>query len=86
MFCFSDFPLRDKHDHEYFCGAKTEKCSRCEKYVVLRDMDIHISMDCHPEKVTIADQIDLNNIQVKNRKYSTKNNTPGVIGIFNYKK
>ncbi len=49
-------------------------------------MDINISMYCHPDKVTIADQIDLNNIQVKNRKYSTKNNTPGVIGIFNYKK
>lgn len=45
-------------------------------------MDYHISMDCHPEEITIGEQVDINNIQVKNRRLSTKNNTPGVIGKF----
>lgn len=81
-FCFTDHPLKDKHDHEYFCGAKTEKCAKCDKYVRLRDMDMHISMDCHPEEIPISQKVDLNSIQVRSRKATGKNST-GVIGIEN---
>jgi len=79
-FCFSDHPVKDKRDHVYFCGAKTEKCARCDKYVMLRDMDMHVSLDCHPDEIPLAQQVDLNNIQVRSRRVTGKNNT-GVIGI-----
>jgi len=85
-FCFADHPIKDKHDHVYFCGAKTEKCARCDKYVMLRDMDLHISMDCHPEEFPLKEKVDLNSIQVRSRRVSAKNNTQGVgvIGNFYY--
>ena len=79
-FCFTDHPVKDKRDHVYFCGAKTEKCARCDKYVMLRDMDMHVSLDCHPDEIPLAQQVDLNNIQVRSRRVTGKNNT-GVIGI-----
>lgn len=67
-FCFGNISIKEKNDHDYFCGSKTDKCTVCNKYVKLREMDFHISMDCHPEEIPISKQVDLNNIEIKHRR------------------
>lgn len=83
-YCFSDYPIKDKHDHEYFCGSKTEKCSRCNKFIKLREMNMHISVDCHPEDIPLSQQVDFNSIQVKQNRKASGKNSVGVIGKLSF--
>ena len=75
-FCFGSFPIKDKYEHEIFCGSKTEKCEKCGQYVILKKMELHNSAGCFPEEIPIASQIDVNNIPVKKRP----NSKIGVMG------
>eukprot|EP00050_Salpingoeca_kvevrii_P004246 m.246555 g.246555 ORF g.246555 m.246555 type:complete len:659 (-) comp10968_c3_seq8:206-2182(-) len=70
-FCFNSVragePARDHGDrlrgmtqHESECGSKTDKCSRCDRLVRLKDMEMHLrlhDMDaCAPKPVLAASQ------------------------------
>jgi hypothetical protein len=56
--------MREKEEHEYICGAKTEKCDKCNKYITIKDFDGH---HCD-EEIYLNKHIDVNNIPVVKKK------------------
>jgi hypothetical protein len=61
--------MNDLKDHEYLCGAKTEICYRCRKYIPLKDYEEHMNMDdCEPDEISLSKQIDMKNINLAKGK------------------
>lgn len=69
-YCSFHLLLRDKKEHEYICGAKTEYCQNCRKFIPIKDYDAHSVTSCYPEETFLHHHIDVNNIPVitKNKK------------------
>lgn len=40
-FCEAEFPYDVHAEHTDFCGSKTEKCTYCRKYIMLKDKASH---------------------------------------------
>jgi len=48
--CELELPMVEMAEHEQWCGSRTELCTMCERYIKLKDLDIHISTNCqYPE-------------------------------------
>jgi len=45
-FCMLAFDAASFVDHATLCGARTELCDKCRRYVMLRDMVYHSENDC----------------------------------------
>ncbi|XP_032233578.2 TRAF-type zinc finger domain-containing protein 1 [Nematostella vectensis] len=45
-YCELELPFSKMKSHKDYCGARTELCEKCNKYITVKDMDIHISSDC----------------------------------------
>ena len=43
-FCELEFPQHELHEHENYCGSRTEQCPECQDFVMLRDWEKHQSM------------------------------------------
>lgn len=41
-YCPLEMPYNEKFEHEKKCGAQTEKCDRCKKYIQKKDYPIHV--------------------------------------------
>lgn len=77
-FCTLQLTVREKGEHEYICGAKTEKCDKCNRYIPIKDYDVH---HCE-EEIYLNKHIDVSNIPVVNKK-AKKVINPGEIANMN---
>ena len=46
QFCGLKVEKKELFEHEYVCGAKTELCTKCGKFIPLRDMIDHQNKIC----------------------------------------
>ncbi|KAG7275118.1 hypothetical protein CRUP_009478 [Coryphaenoides rupestris] len=42
-FCQLELPCSELQQHEWACGSRTDRCSVCHRYILLRDLDQHTS-------------------------------------------
>lgn len=69
--------IKERKDHEYICGSKTELCPICNKYIPIKDLDIHQDVGCYPEETLLSQHLDSDYIPVINAR---KNSKVGKIG------
>ncbi|KAJ8042819.1 TRAF-type zinc finger domain-containing protein 1 [Holothuria leucospilota] len=53
-YCELDLPFEKLVEHSDFCGSRTEKCAKCNKFVKLRDQVIHDLNEC---QISVADSL-----------------------------
>ncbi len=52
-YCELELPYAKIAEHKDFCGSRTELCAKCNRYIQLKDLDVHTAMDCtYPEVQT----------------------------------
>jgi hypothetical protein len=51
-FCEVSFTCVELMDHQEYCGARTENCTRCLKLVKMRDLERHVSSGCVRPRLT----------------------------------
>jgi hypothetical protein len=44
-YCDKEFGFEKFHDHHEMCGSRTEKCDACNRYICLRDKQMHLQTD-----------------------------------------
>lgn len=85
-FCLLNISYKDKFDHEYICGSKTELCVECKKYIQIKNYDSHKAEGCYPEDIYLNQHINVDAIPILVNKKKTKigNITNAVkIGLIN---
>jgi len=45
-FCGIGIDRTEYNSHRDFCGSRTEKCLKCNKFILLKDMPLHIESNC----------------------------------------
>lgn len=45
-FCELSFPADSIMEHGDMCGARTEKCTKCDRWVMLKHLSVHEALDC----------------------------------------
>lgn len=45
-YCKLKKKLVDLPDHQEYCGSRTEKCSKCQKFVSIKDYQFHLQSNC----------------------------------------
>ena len=47
QYCELDLPFSEMAAHVEYCGSRTDKCEKCNRYVQKKDLEEHLSNDCN---------------------------------------
>lgn len=54
-YCDMELLFADWNEHETYCGARTEKCTKCGHYIMMKQQSIHLASECRKLQNTAAE-------------------------------